>query len=114
MKLRIVESKIPASDVYELVQNIHPRKDDLEEGDLTDRIYQYDVYEERQIPIEIIDVEWDINDNYVNKLIQKINNGKQIEPIVLDDDYGIIDGAHRVAAYKKIGIRLISALVGKK
>lgn len=114
MKLRIVESKIPASDVYELVQNIHPRKDDLEEGDLTDRIYNYDVYEEKNVPLNMINDEWEVNDDFVKKLAIKIINGESIEPVILDEDYGVIDGMHRIEAYRKAGKELIPALVGVK
>jgi hypothetical protein len=117
MKFKLVENKILADDVYEQVRLIHHRKEDFDEGDIEDRIFQFSYYIETEVPVENIDNEdYNISDDIVDDLIKKIKLGEKITPVVLYEylkgNYDVIDGVHRVTAYKKLGIKNITAWVG--
>jgi len=106
----INENKAASSDVYELVRDIHHNEDDFYDGNLGDRIYEYDVYEERDVPIKEVISPWDVDEVKVDEYVEM--GSKNIPHIVIDHDYEIIDGTHRFEAAKELGLETIKAYVG--
>jgi hypothetical protein len=101
---------VSSDKVEAMVVDIHHNKEDFDEGNLIDRIYEYDVYEERNIPIENITSPWEVDEALVDEYIKK--GSENMPPIVIDSDYDIIDGTHRFAAVKRLGLETIKAYIG--
>lgn len=105
-----------AQEIYDYIRSIHPRDDDWVDGDLEERIFKYKHYELKDVLVDEIDVAYHVNDDFVADLAIEIENGKQINPVVLHKPppysyYDVIDGCHRVEAYKDEGKRYIQAYV---
>lgn len=106
-------------EVYMMVQEIHHTKEDFyglddDGGDLGDRIEEYSTYRLEFVPLNKIDrYEFDVSDNRVEMVKEKIidNDGKY-PPIVLNDNYEIIDGTHRCWAIYELGYSKILSYIG--
>ena len=64
--------------------------------------------------VDDIDVAYNVNDDFVADLALEIENGKKINPVVLHQElsyYDVIDGCHRVEAYKDEGKKYITTYV---
>jgi hypothetical protein len=101
-------------DIYQYIQSIH---DDYEgsfiDGDLGDRIEEFEEYELKTIPISEIDIdEFSLDTSKMKDYIKEYKNSNNYPPIVLNDEYGIIDGTHRVNALERIGLKEVKAWVG--
>lgn len=107
--------KITPDEVLSLVQGIHQNQDDFSDGDLTERVLKCDYYELTTVCPQFIDVIYAIDEDKVDKY--KALDTSKCPPIVLihhgDDDYELIDGSHRIEAFKALGITKINAYVGK-
>lgn len=118
------------SDIYNYVQELHRNEEDFYDGDLGERIGQFDKYVLTEVKIESIDIEeFELDEDYMNDYIDMYKSSNNYPPIVLDGDLGvssgrwrngkyvnlytIIDGNHRANALSKIGIKNIKAWVGK-
>lgn len=118
MKLFEIESEyIPSYSIVDFVESIHGKPEDFEEGDIVERIEQYDYYQLKTINIDSLDLtEHDVDEEYVDELVDNYqNNSHKMTPIVYDPkEKSIIDGIHRANAYSKLGFNKISAYVGMK
>ena len=105
---------VDSRTVLDMVQDIHGRPDDLEEGDLVHRINKFDTYEKTIMDIDDLDLdEWEVDEDFVEELSKRIEK-EGYQPIVYDpDDGSIIDGIHRANALHTIGKTKIKAYVGK-
>ena len=102
----------PESDIYQYVQQLHHDYNDFVDGDLGNRIEEYSYYKLKEIDINKIDLEeFDTNDDMLNQYIEKTQSEKY-PPIILSNDYQIIDGNHRANALSKLGYKKIIAWVG--
>jgi hypothetical protein len=104
------ENRVSSDEVEAMVVDIHHNKEDFDEGNLIDRIYEYDVYEERNIPIENITSPWEVDEALVDEYVKK--GSENMPPIVVDSDYDIVDGTHRFEAAKRLGLETIKAYIG--
>ena len=105
---------LPEEDIYQYIQSIH---DDYEgsfiDGDLGNRIEEFEEYELKTIPISEIDIdEFSLDTSKMKDYIKEYKNSNNYPPIVLNDEYGIIDGTHRVNALERIGLKEVKAWVG--
>ncbi len=101
-------------DVYQYVQSIH---DDYEssfvDGDLGDRIEEFEQYELQLVPIDKINIdEFSIDTSKMREYIEEYKKSNDYPPIVLNDEFGIIDGTHRVNALERLGLKEVKAWVG--
>jgi hypothetical protein len=51
----------------------------------------------------------DEDESIVEKLIKKIEEGVKLSPIVIDEDFYLLDGFHRLMAYHRLGMRTTRA-----
>lgn len=101
------------ADVYSYSQRIHHTNDDFIDGDLGERIESYEEYIVEEIEISDIEIdEFYIDDSLVDEYKEKIQKYKTYPPIILNSDYSIIDGTHRVNALNELGIKKVVAFVG--
>lgn len=92
---------------------IHTHEDSFIDGDLGDRIEQYSNYKLEKVPIDRLDLsEWELYDDTIEEYTEEYEETKEYPPIVLDSDYGIIDGIHRANAICDAGESEILAFVG--
>ena len=108
-----IGDKISEEYIYNYVQYLH---DDYEgafiDGDLGDRIEDLEKYKLTELSISQIDLdEFDINEDSVLKYKSIIEETGDYPPIVVDEDYRIIDGAHRAVAVSELQDK-IKAWVG--
>jgi hypothetical protein len=101
-------------DIYQYIQVIH---DDYEsafiDGDLGSRIEEFEKYKLKLIPINKIDIdEFSIDTSKMREYMIEYKKSDNYPPIVLNDEYGIIDGTHRVNALERLGIKEVKAWVG--
>jgi len=104
-------------DIYLFIEYLVIQADKFEdcfvEGDLGDRLEKYDNYKLEEISIDRLNLnEWYLDKDYVEEYKEKYLNNKDYPPIVVDSDYGIIDGLHRVNALKESGLKKVLAFVG--
>lgn len=104
-------------DIYLFVEYLVIQADKFEDcfvyGDLGDRLEEYEKYKLKEIPIDKLNLnEWDLDEDYVEEYKNKYLENKDYPPIVVDSDYGIIDGLHRANALKKLGLEKIMAFIG--
>ena len=105
---------VPNEKVYKMVQKIHRQYDDFIDGDLGERLDEYDWYKLMDVPISKINLdEWDVQDWLVDDYVQNLKNSLNYPPVVLGSDYSIIDGIHRINALHKLGIETVTAYVGR-
>ena len=103
------------ADVYSYTQRIHHTDDDFIDGDLGDRIEKYKKYIVKEVNISDIEIdEFYIDDDLVDEYKEKIKKLNTYPPIVLNKDYSIIDGTHRVNALDELGYKTVVAFVGLK
>jgi predicted methyltransferase len=101
------------SDVYGYTQRIHHTDDDFIDGDLGERIEEYEKYIVEEVNISDIEIdEFQIDDSLVDEYKERFNKYKTYPPIVLNSEYGIIDGTHRVNALYELGFKRVIAFVG--
>ena len=105
---------LPEEDIYQYIQSIH---DDYEssfiDGDLGDRIEEFEEYELKMIPTSEIDIdEFSLDTSKMKDYIKEYKNSNNYPPIVLNDEYGIIDGTHRVNALERLGVKEVKSWVG--
>ncbi len=105
-----------ASDVEEYVEKTHQAVEDLDEGDLRERIHSHFRYYLTELPTESIDQEqWAIDPVLLHDYMNAIKGGSIPPPIVIQElGNVIIDGTHRHEALAKMGIPTIMAYVGRK
>lgn len=101
-------------DVYQYVQSIH---DDYEssfvDGDLGNRIEEFEQYELQIVTIDKIDIdEFSLDTSKMREYIEEYKKSNDYPPIVLNNEYGIIDGTHRVNALERLGLKEVKAWVG--
>ena len=111
--------EVYSSDViHSEVQNLHRNEEDFDEGDISDRIYEFSEYEVAELPIEKISMnDYEIDDDKVEEYVEMYKKTKTYPPIVLgyyDERWGydIIDGTHRANALKNCGLKTIISFVG--
>ena len=109
------------SDIYQYVEQIHRNEEDFEEGNLAERIEEFDKYKLMEIPINDINIDkYYLDDNYMDEYKSMTKKSSDYPPIVLDGDtrysygnkYTIIDGTHRVNALDRLGYKTVKAWVG--
>lgn len=104
-----------AEEILELVLSIHKNKEDFLEGDLEERIFKASSYELTTVCPQLIEQEWNINEEVVEKYSEL--DPKTCPPVIIlkysADNYSIVDGSHRIEAFKKLGITTIPAYIGK-
>jgi len=100
-----------ANHVAGLVEEIHRRAEDFEEGDLQDRLYAFPLYRLTLIPIADIDLEeFETDEDLILSYAEKTGT---MPPIVFDPSSGsIIDGIHRTNAADRRGQQTILGYVG--
>lgn len=108
------KEKIPVGEIDEMVRKLHYYEDDFVEGDLLDRIYKYNFYTLKEIPISKIRLdEWEVEENRVKENIEEYKNNPNYPPIIYDlENNKIIDGIHRANALARLKIPMIKAYVG--
>lgn len=106
--------RLEPHEVLDYVAKIHGKKEDIEDGDLSDRIYSHPWYELKAVPISKIKNEWAVNKQYAKDLSTKLNDN----PIVIYKDlsgyYYTIDGGHRLEAYRLAKKKTIPAYTAEE
>jgi len=114
-----IKENISPNEIYSHIHSIHGKQEDFEEGDINDRIYGYDTYVyDENIPMEDVDLqEWDLDEDYVEDIIEEIKKNNDYEPIVVGETdvsyYTIIDGLHRLNALNELGYKTFKGYIGK-
>ena len=102
-------------DVYLEVQKIHRDYDDFIEGNLGERLDEYDHYELKKLKLSALDLdEWNVQEGLVYKIAAEMRANPAYPPIVVSADMSIIDGIHRANAWRGLGNKSINAYVGVK
>lgn len=56
----------------------------------------------------------DEDESVITKLSEAFDNGENIPPIILDNNYNVIDGSHRLGMYDYLGINYVKAFILQK
>ena len=98
--------------VWNYCFKLHPRQEDFEEGNLGNRIYGWDGYERKMVPLSFVQVgEWGADPETVRAYADQRLAGSVFPAIVCTALGRIIDGEHRVQAALLAGDTTIEALV---
>jgi hypothetical protein len=101
---------ISSDDLFDKVNSLHLKREDIDEGDLEDRIRKHDFYELMDVDANLINADmWNSDDDLVGAYEDYARRKPDYPPIVLDDKYTIIDGTHRTKALKNLGHKTIKA-----
>lgn len=121
--LKIYDAKtgdVVSNDViYTFVEYICDKAGKYDEcfidGNLGKRLDKYDNYILKKINIDKLNLdEYNVDDYYVEEYKNLYLNAKIYPPIILDNNYIILDGLHRANALKRAGEKEILAFVGLK
>lgn len=106
---------VPASEIVEMVRELHYRPEDFDDGDIVDRIYGHDFYElVEELPIRLVEepiyyIDWDLVEEYIGL------DAAKMPPVILGKVFGgvyeIIDGCHRIMAAAKKKDKVIRAFI---
>jgi len=112
-----IEAFPTADDLEYLISKIHRNPEDLEDGDIIERINECYSYELKEINISLLDLnEWDVDLDYVEDY--KDLDVNTMPPIIIHEfssgNYSIVDGIHRLNACHKKGLKKIKAYVGRR
>jgi len=116
--LPIMEAQYPktmtADDVFDHVVDIHHTPEDIDDGDIYERIQAYGMYHLTEVPISAVDLgEWEVDDSMVSNYAKQTQQTPDYPPIVYDPiAKSIIDGMHRANALHQLGSKTIRAYVG--
>lgn len=112
----VIGDVYPEEDVYIFTQKIHHTPEDFFDGDLGDRIEQYEEYIVKEVNISDIQNldEFQLDEDLVEEYTEILKKNDTYPPIVLDEEYNIIDGTHRANALNDLGKKKIIAFVGKQ
>jgi hypothetical protein len=119
---KIMDAKIgdvlPNETIYLYVEYLTNMADKYDEcfvdGDLGYRLDQHDTYKLVELDINKIDTEeWYSDDVVVLDYKDIYKEYGEYPPIVVSDDYSIIDGTHRAKSLKQSGVKRILAFVGQ-
>lgn len=108
---------VDAYDLIKLVEKIHYPQMDLEDGDLCDRIWEYQTYRLQRIPISSV---IDRNDYTLDEerwISFEAEDPTTFPPIVVhptikEGDYHVVDGCHRLAHQNSKGHVEVLAFIG--
>jgi len=108
----IVSSEYLASEV----ESFHHTHDDIIEGDLLQRIQQYELWELVEYNIDDLNLdEWSIDEDLVEEYINETKKHFNYPPVIIDNkSYGfptIIDGTHRLNALNQLGYKTVKAYI---
>jgi hypothetical protein len=105
---------ITTAELLAKVREQHHSPEDLDEGDLNDRLWQFEAYEERLMPIDEFDLgEFAVHDDLVEEYAERIANGEVPPPIVWDPvNRSTIDGITRLNALARCEMTHVAVLVG--
>lgn len=104
-------------EVVQLCERIHYRLEDFKEGDIAERIEEYEFYRLEDVLVKDLEepcyyVDKDLVEEYKELEIS------EMPPIVLgyydDDSYLTIDGGHRTTVVQELGVKKIKAFVAVK
>jgi hypothetical protein len=103
---------IEESIIYQYIEYLHD-DDDFEDGNLPERIEHYPKYKLENVEISNIDLDdFYLDEGKMDEYINLYEDSKYYPPIVLDHEYRIIDGNHRVNSQMNIGKTHIKAFIG--
>lgn len=103
---------VDADFIIQYVTQMHHTPEDLDEGDLSDRIYRFGRYKLTKIPISLLDLDEWAYDEYKGKQMAAMPVDT-MPPIVFDPiNQSIIDGTHRANVRASTGDTTILAYVG--
>ena len=106
--------QVSAESVFRLVRDCHYRKEDFDEGDLTDRLYSFRSYKKGIIDLRGINLhQFDICENTVDEYkAAYIANGPGPELVYDPVNNSLIDGNHRANAAFELGVFYLEAFIG--
>jgi len=114
---KIAQSNIVSSEyLASEVESFHHTHDDIIEGDLLQRIQQYEFWELVEYNINDLDLnEWTIDDDIVEKYINETKNNSSYPPVIIDNKSyeipTIVDGTHRLNSLNQLGYNIVKAYV---
>lgn len=103
-----------SDEVWSIVNSLHTDEDDLNDGDLKERVFKFPFYELTEIPMSTLDTdEFLTNPEVVDDYVEKTKINPDYPPIIFDPEQSsIIDGMHRVQALEELGYDEVRAYVG--
>ena len=109
-------STLTAAQAVAYARDLHSRPQDWHEGDLEERIWEFQSYTLTDLPIDRVCLdEWMVDDDEVETFVARILAGSPLPPILFDPEQdSIIDGIHRANAAARLGINTIRAYVGRR
>ena len=100
-----------------IVMNSHHTPEDFSEGDIQERIDQFDYYHLVEIDLNRLDrEEFHVDDDLVKDYVVKIKNEgvENMPPMLISDNDEIIDGIHRLNALLDCGYKKFPVYVGSE
>lgn len=100
------------SDLIAFVREAHHQAQDIDEGDLIERIERFDRYELVELPMSALDLrEWYSDEDLVDEYADDCAHSEP-PPIIFQPVYEtIVDGTHRANALARLGRTTIRAWV---
>lgn len=110
-----LEDFIEEHFLYSMVNCIHHNCDDFIDGDIGERIEESSMYKLVTIDLNTdVDLnEWYVDEVLVEETMEEITNCFESTPVpLISKDFSIIDGIHRLNAFKAIGYTTIQVYQG--
>jgi hypothetical protein len=113
---RMADNIIDAFRLSSEVESLHHTYEDIEDGDLLQRIHKYAFWKLTEYNIDDLDLdEWSIDEDRVEEYVEKLKMNPDYPPVIIDNkSYGIptiVDGTHRLNALAELGYKTVKAYV---
>lgn len=106
-----IEGKVYSSnDIVSYIRRIAKHHYNDEETDMEDRISNSN-YILKNIPVSSINIEWNVDEDYVEDWMEFYERQKFLPPIVLSETGSIVDGTHRLQALIELGLEKVMTFV---
>ena len=103
---------LTSDEIYDYILKLSNKFNDENTENVLEFLNKYDEFELVTVSIDELEIEQPaINTKKVDEYIKLFKETNKYPPIVIDNDYNIIDGYHRANALKKIGLSKIKAYV---
>lgn len=107
----IYPESMDAGDLHDFVQDIHYNPCDFDEGNISNRIWEFKKYHLRRLPVSSLSANYALHDDLV-EAYQKLN-AESMPPLVWNPvERDMIDGCNRLEALRLSGVETVLVYVG--
>jgi len=113
-KMQKIGDIIPPHEILEYITSFHDR-DSFDDTDFYERIMVFEYFKYEYVKLKDLDLtQFYVDERLVEEYSELYELTKTYPPLVISEDYDIIDGTHRANALYECGLKKVRCYVGYK